>query len=585
MRFSTKSLCCMCVIALLAGCASNGSMLSGSAKNDQKSFTTVSSYYAAKNCDANQISQEISSNSWNGIINAMAIKEISKSFSVKDEKNMRCKDSFNVLAEYFGKNLIYRYLPTVDEINTDFVKFLVDNGVNIPEGYANIDQCKANPPNSHYMNAENSICIKMNSMYSVALQYIEDIALEKLLKEQTCSIRHNNFIYTSSSCIDGFANGFGTAFGARGQMKSALVGEFSDGTFVKGKLYGLDGINWYDGQVDNSLRPHGAGVLIGKKGEQIYKGNFITGKASGAGVCDYNGTLEPCVYTAGNRTDQVHLMRLEVARMEKMLAEMKRERELAEQERQQAAVSAARAREDAEDDGGGRNSWVAGAINAINGGAAMMQQQMENDYKVTQKLRQEVSRASVDRSAQREEEKTLSDKKAELARMVAKANQSGSSSSPSGTENTTRLSTAFENSSYTSVKVLTDNNSASFQPGSNTNTTVTTSASATARVSNPNEKSDDGCWNPGPLSPIFVSVKQKSELCTGNCITVTVNNNSEGRIVADVCLHRQDGRPDDCGQIAVRPGGSNSYGGEGSDYTIRYWGSNKPSNDWTCKDE
>ena len=55
-----------------------------------------------------------------------------------------------------------------------------------------------------------------------------------------------------------------------------------------------------------------------------------------------------------------------------------------------------------------------------------------------------------------------------------------------------------------------------------------------------------------------------------------------GRIAARVCLQRNDGRPDDCGEIAVRPGGSSEYSGHGVDFTVEHWGSRKSQNDWLC---
>lgn len=106
-----------------------------------------------------------------------------------------------------------------------------------------------------------------------------------------------------------------------------------------------------------------------------------------------------------------------------------------------------------------------------------------------------------------------------------------------------------------------------------------------ARQRTSDSKEDHGCWNTGPSSGIYVSSQPTASLCSGKCITVTVKNSSEGRIVSKVCIERGDGQSDDCGHIAVLPGGSNKYGGNGVGYTVKHFGSNKWQQDMTCAEE
>lgn len=154
----------------------------------------------------------------------------------------------------------------------------------------------------------------------------------------------------------------------------------------------------------------------------------------------------------------------------------------------------------------------------------------------------------------------------------------------SGAGNTSYSPNAYTPTTHTPVKVWSDMQTSSNSSGSTSKTSSPVKTSTKTTESKPTEKPDYGCWNAGSLSQIFVSTKPTAGLCSDKCMTVTVRNASEGRIVADICLKRPNGGLDNCGQIAVRPGGSNSWGGEGIDYSIETWGSNNPVHDWTCKD-
>lgn len=349
-------------------------------------------------------------------------------------KNEQCKNVYYLLKEEFllnkYLNLYYSHpdFGNNEDINKKYLDFCYENGVRhySEPGKSNLIPCKGNYERTCNVFREIASSVD-NYLYTLD----ENIRLEKLRTEQLCKVKSNDFIYTGKNCQDGLAHGLGTAVGAPGQGKRALDGEFSEGVFVKGKLRDSEG-NWYDGPVDSMLNPHGFGTLLDSSGEKLFKGNFVQGKAEGPGVCEYQGATESCMYTAGRRTDQVHLMRVEVARMEKALAEARTERERAEQARQEnLAMEQRAARERADSNGGARtNSWAADAINAINGGGALMQQQMNNDYSATQQLRQRESAPSVNWEEQRAAEAALAAKQAEMNRLIS--NQSGANSGRMG---------------------------------------------------------------------------------------------------------------------------------------------------------
>lgn len=125
---------------------------------------------------------------------------------------------------------------------------------------------------------------------------IDHILLEqekKLEKEQPCPLSDSEYYFTQGACLDGLAHGPGEARTVEGKH---VIGEFSHGVMVHGKMYAEDVLVW-EGPIKDEA-PHGKGV------------------------CVYDGEMEVCECYDGKRIDALFKQRLLMIKQEETLQQM-----------------------------------------------------------------------------------------------------------------------------------------------------------------------------------------------------------------------------------------------------------------------
>jgi hypothetical protein len=171
---------------------------------------------------------------------------------------------------------VKEYNPqTKDVFEVDFVngsrdghgKYILINGITY-EG----EWKKGNPKGKGIYYLQNGVVEKGKW----DLEYIDKLRKQERIYNSNCKVFD---IYLNSSyegdCLNGFANGFGTAKGIY-----TYIGDFVDGKKEgKGKYTYFDG--YYEGDWKNDVR-HGIGKLVLLRGD-VYEGNWVNGSMTGEG--------------------------------------------------------------------------------------------------------------------------------------------------------------------------------------------------------------------------------------------------------------------------------------------------------------
>lgn len=119
----------------------------------------------------------------------------------------------------------------------------------------------------------------------------QEKALQKLMAQQACRLKSNEWVYLSKSCKQGLADGQGEAINGAKNLK--FVGLFTLGHRTQGELYANNQL-MYDGSLKND-RPHGTGT------------------------CMHEGEPEECKFK-GKRTDVLYKQRLEFVKQRELMA-------------------------------------------------------------------------------------------------------------------------------------------------------------------------------------------------------------------------------------------------------------------------
>lgn len=119
----------------------------------------------------------------------------------------------------------------------------------------------------------------------------QEKALKKLMAQQACRLKSNEWVYLSKSCKQGLADGQGEAINGAKNLK--FVGLFTLGHRTQGELYANNQL-MYDGSLKND-RPHGTGT------------------------CMHEGEPEECKFK-GKRTDVLYKQRLEFVKQRELMA-------------------------------------------------------------------------------------------------------------------------------------------------------------------------------------------------------------------------------------------------------------------------
>jgi len=165
---------------------------------------------------------------------------------------------------------------------------------------------------------------------------------DALIAKQTCTLTMQGWAYTGAACVNGRANGHGSA--VRWWTGENFQGLFLDGAFAEGKYSLHDHTPVFQGRF-NSDGSYANGKLY-ESGQPVYEGPFSeAGKPQGNGICWVDGAPEECRHHGGQRIDSLYKQRLENQKLKKELAEQQRQKEEAAMRRAQAEAQQRRQQE------------------------------------------------------------------------------------------------------------------------------------------------------------------------------------------------------------------------------------------------
>jgi hypothetical protein len=127
------------------------------------------------------------------------------------------------------------------------------------------------------------------------------------------NIPFKDYVLVNGNCDSGTLQG--PAIIAMQGSAAYVEGDFKDGMLTTGLLARAHAGTIYEGSWNQQAAYHGLGAAYSNN-EIVYQGQFVNGSTHGKGYCLHNKNLEPCETINGERSDQLHLMRLEQKRIQ-----------------------------------------------------------------------------------------------------------------------------------------------------------------------------------------------------------------------------------------------------------------------------
>jgi hypothetical protein len=203
------------------------------------------------------------------------------------------------------------------------------------------------------MNACNQILAKADALspnrklanHQIATLQKTQSDWDTLIAKQSCTLSDKNWAYAGTSCLNGLADGQGSA--VKWWTGETFTGNFRAGVFADGKYNTKAGVPVFEGRfyADGKF----AAGKVYEEGKPVYDGAFDeAGKRQGNGICWVDGSPEECRYHDGERFDSLYKQRLENQKLKQEITAMQKDQQDREMKQAQEAHRQQKER-DAED--------------------------------------------------------------------------------------------------------------------------------------------------------------------------------------------------------------------------------------------